>query len=212
MPIPDEPKIYHIVHIDRLNSIVTDGYLWCDARMATKQARGTAIGINSIKERRLTNALNSHPNICVGECVPFYFCPRSVMLYVIYRANHSELEYRDGQDPIVHLEADLRQTVAWAERSKRRWAFATSNAGSRFFDDYADLADLDKLDWDAVSARNWQTCQAGKQAEFLLEDSFPWEMVSRIGVNSKEVYARVQRALHGARHRPTVEVRLDWYY
>ena len=212
MPIPDEPRIYHIVHIDRLASIVADDCLWCDAKMSTKQPRGTTIGMNSIKDRRLTNALNSHPNVCVGDCVPFYFCPRSVMLYVISQANHPELEYRGGQDPIVHLEADLRRTVAWAEQNKRRWAFTTSNAGSRFFDDYSDLADLDKVDWDAVHARGWQSCKDGKQAEFLLEDSFPWEMVLRIGVNSKEVYAKVQRALRGARHRPTVEVRPDWYY
>lgn len=212
MSIPDEPKIYHIVHIDRLASIVADDCLWCDAKMATRTSSGTTIGMNSIKERRLTNALNSYPDVCVGDCVPFYFCPRSVMLYVISQANHLELEYHGGQDPIVHLEADLRRTVAWAEQNKRRWAFTTSNAGSRFFDDYADLADLDKVDWNAVHARDWQACKEGKQAEFLVEDSFSWEMVSRIGVNSKEIYAKVQRALHGAHHRPTVEVMPDWYY
>ena len=37
------------------------------------------------------------------------------MLYLIHRANHSELDYRGGQDPIVHLEADLREAVDWAE-------------------------------------------------------------------------------------------------
>ena len=212
MPVPDEPKIYHIVHIDRLASIVADGCLWCDAKMATKTPSGTTIGMNLIKQRRRTNALNSHSGLCVGDCVPFYFCPRSVMLYVIFQANHLELKYHGGQDPIVHLEADLQRTVAWAKRKKRRWAFTTSNAGSLFFDDYSDLADLDKVDWDAVHARDWQGCKDGKQAEFLLEASFPWEMVSRVGVNSKEIYAKVQRALHGARHRPTVEVMPDWYY
>ncbi len=212
MSIPDEPKIYHIVHMDRLASIVEDGCLWCDAKMAARAPSGTTIGMNEIKQRRRTNALRSQAGLCVGDCVPFYFCPRSVMLYLIYQANHLELEYRGGQGPIVHLEADLRRTVAWAKRNNRRWAFTTSNAGSRFFDDYADLANLDKVDWDAVHARDWQGCKDGKQAEFLVEDSFPWEMVLRIGVNSKEIYAKVQRALHEARHRPTVEVMPDWYY
>lgn len=212
MPVPEEPKIYHIVHIDRLASIVADDCLWCDAKMATKPARGTTIGMNLIKQRRLTNALSSHAGLCVGDCVPFYFCPRSVMLYVIFQANHLELKYRGGQGPIVHLEADLRRTVAWAKRKKQRWALTTSNAGSGFFEDYSDLADLDKVDWDAVQAKDWQARKEGKQAEFLLETSFPWEMVSRVGVNSQEIYAKVQRALHGARHRPTVEVRPDWYY
>jgi len=212
MPIPDDPRIYHIVHVDRLASIVADDCLWCDAKMTTKQPRGTTIGMNRIKERRRTNAMRSHSGLCVGDCVPFYFCPRSVMLYVIHQANHPELEYLGGQGLIVHLEADLRRTVIWAERNKRRWALTTSNAGSGFFDDYADLVGLDKVDWDAVHAKDWRSCKDGKQAEFLLEDSFPWEMVSRIGVNSQEIYAKVRHVLHGASHRPAVEVKPDWYY
>ena len=154
MPVPEEPKIYHIDHVDRLASIVADNCLWCDAKIATRPPSGTIIGMNSIKQRRHTNDLNSHPDVCVGKCVPFYFCPRSVMLYVISQANHLELEYRGGQDPIVHREADLRRTVAWANRKNRRWTFTTSNAGSRFFDDYSDLTHLDKIDWNAVQARD----------------------------------------------------------
>jgi hypothetical protein len=46
-----------------------------------------------------------HPGTCVGEYVPFYFCPRSVMLYVINKGNHLDLQFRDGQSGIVHLEA-----------------------------------------------------------------------------------------------------------
>ena len=33
MPPPRHPKIYHIVHVDRLPSIVADGCLWCDAEV-----------------------------------------------------------------------------------------------------------------------------------------------------------------------------------
>lgn len=111
MIVPPNLKIYHIVHVDRLPSIIEDDQLWCDAEMVQRGETGTAIGMDKIKQRRLTKTLNSHTNLYVGDCVPFYFCPRSVMLYVIYRANHSQLSYRGGQGPIVHLEADLRQTV-----------------------------------------------------------------------------------------------------
>ena len=36
---------------------------------------------------------------------------RSVMLYVIDKANHPNLAWRGGQGPIVHIEADLREVV-----------------------------------------------------------------------------------------------------
>ena len=212
LPAPAEPKIYHIVHVDRLPSIISDGWLWCDAEAVRRLPPGTTIGMNSIKQRRLTNTLNSRPGLHVGDCVPFYFCPRSVMLYVISQSNHPELAYRGGQGPIVHLEADLHQTIAWASREKRRWVFTTSNAGSRFFDDYSDVAQLNKIDWNAVQARDWQNCKDGKQAEFLVEYQFPWDMVSRIGVMSRRIYQLTSTAIATAAYKPPVEIRREWYY
>ena len=213
MPVPAKPKIYHIVHVDRLPSIINDGWLWCDAEIVRRSPSGTIIGMDAIKQRRLKElTLTSHPDLHVGDCVPFYFCPRSIMLYVIHMANHPELEYRGGQEPIVHLEADLRQTVDWANREERRWAFTTSNAGSRFFDDYSNLEQLKKVDWNAVRAKYWNQCKDGKQAEFLIESSFPWELVSRIGVLSQQIYGQVWSALQASDHQPPVQIKRDWYY
>ena len=213
MAIPAQPKIYHIVHMDRLPSIVADACLWCDAAVVQQAAPGTTIGMTVIKQRRLEElTLSSYPALHVGDCVPFYFCPRSVMLYLIYQSNHPDLIYRGGQGPIVHLEADLQSVVDWANQNNRRWAFSLSNAGSRFFEDRCDLANLGEIDWDAVQATNWQQCKEGKQAEFLLEQSFPWHLVERIGVSSRAVYQQVANALPANGHRPPVEIRADWYY
>ncbi|WP_257388976.1 DUF4433 domain-containing protein [Tahibacter caeni] len=116
--VPARPKLYHIVHVDRLPSIIGSGGLLCDAKMATLPGRGTTIGMASIKQRRLKElTLNSHPSLHVGECVPFYFCSRSIMLFLLYRANHPELTYHGGQEPIVHLEADLYDAVDWANNA-----------------------------------------------------------------------------------------------
>ena len=213
MTVPMQPKLYHIVHVDRLPSIVADGYLWCDAEIVHRTSPGTTIGLNGIKQRRLKElTLSSHPDLYVGACVPFYFCPRSIMLYLIYQANHPELTYRGGQGPIIHLEADLLASVMWAEQNDRRWAFTLSNAGSRFFEDRCDLKRLHEIDWTAVQARNWQSCKEGKQAEFLLEYSFPWHLVERIGVHSRAIYQRAVNALPAGGHRPQVEIRPEWYY
>ena len=102
--VPPRPKLYHIVHIDRLQSIVAEDCLLCDAEVVRRNPAGTTIGMAGIKQRRLTELiLSSHPGLHVGDCVPFYFCPRSVMLYLIYQGNHPELTYRGGQGPIIHL-------------------------------------------------------------------------------------------------------------
>ena len=129
MAVPTQPKIYHIVHVDRLASIADRG-LWCDARMLNRARAGTTIGMSSIKQRRLQLPIDCHQGLMVGDCVPFYFCPRSIMLYLIHCANSQELAYLGGQGPIVHLELDLLEVVSWTASKQRRWAFTLSNAGS----------------------------------------------------------------------------------
>jgi hypothetical protein len=213
MPVPAQPKIYHIVHVDNLASIVADGYLWSDAEMVKRQG-GRVIGMESIKQRRLKLPVSSHPGAHVGEFVPFYFCSRSIMLYVIHCANHPELAYRGGQQPIVHLEADLQQVVAWAEVNGRRWAFSLSNAGAYYTQFRTGLDRLDEINWDAVVATDFRPADVkeGKQAEFLVEESFPWSLVERIGIHSQGIAPRVAAAMQGAAHRPGVEIRREWYY
>jgi hypothetical protein len=58
--------------------------------------------MSTIKERRLRLAIECRPGLRVGDCVPFYFCPRSVMLFLLDRGNHPDLTYRGGQGPILH--------------------------------------------------------------------------------------------------------------
>ncbi|WP_246149167.1 DarT ssDNA thymidine ADP-ribosyltransferase family protein [Candidatus Accumulibacter phosphatis] len=58
----------------------------------------------------------------------------------------------------------------------------------------------------------WNQCREAKQSEFLLEDSFPWGLVRRIGVGNNIVYGQVLNALQQQEHKPTVEVKTDWYY
>lgn len=217
MPPPEHPKIYHIVHVDRLASIAADGYLFSDRVISEREGAGTTIGMGRIKRRRLSLPIACQPGLHVGECVPFYWCPRSVMLFLIHRDNNPDLTYHGGQQLILHLE-DLLRTVEWAEQHAKRWAFTLSNAGSYYFENRCELRQLTEVNWDAVSARKWSgrgvpvAVKEGKQAEFLIEDCFPCELVERIGVHSTAVANRADQALTATAHRPLIEVRTDWYY
>ena len=216
---PATIKIYHILHVDRLPSVLASGGLLSDAELAANPKPGTVIGMNSIKLRRLQELrLSTHPQLFVGECVPFYFCPRSIMLYLIDCANHEELAYKGGQGPVIHLESSLQESVSWAQSQDVKWAFTLSNAGARYFEDRNSLDALNEIDWTAVAANRWSGAgiapqvKEGKQAEFLLERFFPWQLVERIGVHSREVAQQVSNVMQHSRHRPPVEIRRDWYY
>ncbi len=114
MTAPENPKIYHITHVDNLPSIVAQGGLLSDAAMIAEGGPIAPIGMSTIKQWRLTLPVKCHSGDHVGDYVPFYFCPRSIMLYVIHCSNHPELSYRGGQGPIVHLESNLLDVVNWA--------------------------------------------------------------------------------------------------
>lgn len=212
--VPARPRIYHITHMNNLPSILAEGSLWSDAAMIARGGPEASIGMSNIKQRRLGLHVKCHYPDRVADYVPFYFCPRSIMLYLIHCANHPELTYRGGQEPILHLEADLHETVAWAESEGRRWAFSLSNAGAHYTEFRSQVGQLGEVNWAAVAATDFRDpdIKEAKQAEFLVRELFPWHLMRRIGVQSEPIRLRVARALSGLEHKPIVEVRRDWYY
>jgi len=212
---PSRPKLYHITHVDNLPGIVADGELLSDGAMIARGGPAQAIGMSGIKRRQVEGLeVTCHPGTMVGDYVPFYFCPRSVMLFVIHRANHPELTFRGGQGPIVHLEADLHAVVAWAENAGQRWAFSLSNAGAYYTEFRARLDELNQLDWVAISATDFRSpdVKERKQAEFLLHERCPFHLIERIGVQTPAVASRAHAALARATHRPVVEIIPQWYF
>jgi hypothetical protein len=213
--VPHNPKLYHITHVENLAGIVRAGVLWSDAKRIELGLDSTLVGMSNIKSRRLKELpVTCHPGTAVGEYVPFYLCPRSIMLYILHMGNHPELSYRGGQRPLVHLVADLRATVAWAEAQGRRWAFSDRNAGAVYARFFNDLADLGQVNWDAVAARDFRdpVVKDGKQAEFLVHESFPWELVEAIGVLDAGMLRQAVAALSAAAHKPLAGIEPLWYY
>jgi hypothetical protein len=80
------------------------------------------------------------------------------------------------------------------------------------------LAQLGEINWDAVQATKWSgpgvssLTKDGKQAEFLAEQSFPWRLIERIGVYEHAIAQQVANVIRAAAHRPSIEIKRDWYY
>jgi hypothetical protein len=201
--------------LDTFRRIVGDGKLVCDAEVVRRGGTAVTIGMSRIKERRLKELeVTCHPGTLVGDYVPFYFCPRSIMLFVIYKGNSPDLAYRGGQGPIVHLEADLHEVVEWARARKRKWAFSLSNAGAYYTQFRSALSQLDELDWAAIAATDFRSRSVAesKQAEFLVHRSFPFGLVERIGVLSRSIEAQVEDCLSGMEDTPSIERLPSWYF
>jgi ssDNA thymidine ADP-ribosyltransferase, DarT len=202
--------IYHITHVDNLPKIIAVGGLLSDRRVVSAGGH-VVIGFHHIKRRRLDELdVPCHPGTKVGDYVPFYFCPRSPMLYIVHKGG-AELAYKGGQRDVVHLVSSVEIAVA----TGRPYAFTGTNAGARYTTFHSDIADLDKVvDWDAVRAKYWSdpAVKERKQAEFLVHGEFPWTGFAEIGTLDADVAARVGKILTGIAHAPVARVRPEWYY
>jgi len=82
--MPANPKIYHITHIGNFDNILSDGVVWSDAKRLKHGIHCEVVGMLEIKRRRLEELeVRCHSGTMVGQYVPFYFCPRSIMLYLV---------------------------------------------------------------------------------------------------------------------------------
>ncbi len=200
-------RIYHITHVCNVPGIVARGGLVCDRERRRLGFECQEIGYAHIKERRLRRQIDLPPGGTLGDFVPFYFCPRSVMLYVIHQRN---TDYKGGQEQIVHLEVSIPSAVA----EGRPWLFTDRHAEMGFAGYYCDLADLTKLPWNVIHSNDWggDERRHQKQAEFLVHTFLTWSCVGRIGVQNREVAAQVEQALKSSSHKPPVSVQPSWYY
>lgn len=199
--------IYHITDVTNLRGILATGSLLSDVAVAAKNVQPQVIGYSHMKHRRMYQTrVSCQGNRFVGEFVPFYFCPRSPMLYSINLGN-------TGQPPgcqtsIVHLVS----TVARGTGLGQPWAISDGNAGASYPSFYSSLAALDSLDWDAINARYWSGRTNEKMAEFLVADFFPWTAVESIGCHNDQVVAQVRQLLARQNHQPMVKTMINWYY
>jgi len=202
---PEHVLIYHITDVANLPGILAEGGLHSDVAMA--QRNPTVIGYTHIKERRMKQIrVACCGGRLVGEFVPFYYCPRSPMLYVINQGNTG---LPSGcQRSIVHLVS----TVAVGIGLDRAWAISDGNAGAAYPSFFADVKALAGLDWAAIRATDWHGKTSQKMAEFLVADFFPWTGFHAVGCHDSGVAKQVQDLLNSQHHRPAVTVEPGWYY
>lgn len=205
MNTPDDPLLLHITHIDNLPLILREGGLWSDAKRVELGLSTVNIGYNHIKSRRMARRVPIAAKGTLGQYVPFYFCSRSVMLFVIHRGHE---DYRGGQEEIVHLVTRAKAAIA----TGRPWAFTDRHAELAHALYFDHLSKLPEVSWDVMEREYWSDVKEERQAEFLVHEFFPWSSFLGLGVKNEAMAARVSTVLAQQLHQPKVVVRPAWYY
>lgn len=212
--------IYHITHVDNLRAIFRERALLCDREAQRRGLCSQTIAYDSIKQRRTVRPVKKLLGGAVAaggalaDYVPFYFTNRSPMLLAIHKGQVPG--YQNGQSSIVYLVSSA-ETVA---KSDRFWCFTDGHAVegvSEFFDR---IEELPKVDWNAVRTWKWggkwlladPDIKRRKQAEFLVHERFPLELVEQVGVMNPATAEKVAGILRETELTLRVTVQLGWYH
>jgi ssDNA thymidine ADP-ribosyltransferase, DarT len=204
--------IYHITHIHNLESIISEGGLLAYNAMRAAGTQYTNIAYENIQDRRARIHVPCGRGGVLHDYVPFYFAPRSPMLYTINKGNVTS--YTQGQAAIIHLVSDVLEI----EIRGLDFVFTDGHAIMTFTDFFDHLHDLEQLDWNIMKSRQWNDTNEDndrkrrRQAEFLVHNFLHWELIEEIGVMNSTIKVQAENILQNFTHKPPVIVRKDWYY
>lgn len=204
--------IYHITHLKNLKSILESDCIWCDSEIKTRSIETQGIAYEAIKQRRARRPVPTCQQGYLSDYVPFYFAPRSPMLYAIHCGTVEN--YQEGQSSVLHLVSKVK-TVA---EKQLPFTFTNGHAEMMPTEFYESLDDIDKIDWKLMKAEFWNDTEDDinrkwrRQAEFLVHNHFPIELVAGIGVVSEEIKSQVEEILRIFKKEITVAVLPQWYY
>jgi hypothetical protein len=215
-PITSKRFLYHFTHIDNIAAIFGSGYLSCDA-VSRRGLTRTEVGDPEIKESRRRRPIPVGPGGQVGDYVPFYFAPRSPMMYRIACDHRDAIggRYRGGDQPLVYL-LTTTQAVIDAELA---WAATDGNAANATTEFTSDPATLEGIvDWQLMKAERWSNTQDDpdrqrrRMAEFLIHDRVPTALLQWLAVYSEGHVSQLREQLDDQRLVDRIIVRPHWYY
>lgn len=201
--------IYHFSHGKNLEAILAASELRASATAATT----IDIADAKIKGSRKDRAVTCGPGGTVGDYVPFYFAPRSPMLF---RIQQGGVEGVDGNPAGLVYFATTTERL---DAAGLAWVSTDGNAAAvvtQFFDDPALLAE--KVDWALMEAIYWNnTTEDGDRvrrrgAECLVRGAVPLQVIDELGVYNATAQTRASAILAAAGRELAVTVRRNWYF
>ena len=219
-PTP-EHRVYHFTHVSHLAAIVRDGLL-CDSEIHKTQKLNYEAGDHAIKDHRRNRNVPCGPSGVVADYVPFYFAPRSPMLYRITNphqlANGGVATYDGSPHELIYLVSSVEHlhTAGLAVVLTDRNA-ATGYA--QFCDDPAQWFAPDFIDWPLMKAQIWKNTgeyperMERRMAECLVHGVVPWPAILEIAVHDSSIATQVKTVLASAgKNTLTPELKPEWYF
>lgn len=208
---PEKALIFRIVHVQNLPWILNHGGLHCP-NSTEQDPSYVNIGNPSLIDKRARRLVPIPPDGTLGDYVPFYFTPFSIMLYNI-NTGYGGVMRREGRDIAI-----LVSSVHRLRELGLPFVFTNQHAYAVDTEFYDDLNDLCQIDWPLPQRRDFKTDdrdpgkQLRYQAEALVHRHVPLEAVLGIGCLNDTVKQRLESLLAESGARMTVKATPTWYF
>ena len=212
MTKPRRVLLYHFTHVDNLPSIAHGG-LRSDSAVDDNDLLEVDVGNQDVKARRRRTAVPVSPGGVVADYVPFYFAPRSPMLFAIHKRGVPT--YSGGQEGLVYLITDAG-TVKDRQLSFILTDRNAASAVARFSDRICDLEGF--IDWPLMGARVWNDTReepdrmSRRMAEFLVHRCVPWDAFIGLAARTDEDAENAAARLGSLAGEVRIVVRPGWYF
>ena len=137
---PNPTPIFHMLTIENFKNVLCYGGLLCRNLLVSSGIKCDDISYGNIQERRHQIYVNDPPGGTLHDYVPFYFAPRSPMLYTLMCGNvRSNFEQKN----VIYLVTSAQKVAA----SGMEYVFYNAHAIMALATCFNTLSDLNKIDW-----------------------------------------------------------------
>ena len=206
-------KLYHMTEIDNLSSILSTGCLLSNKSIRDNCVNNTSIANQSVQSHREETQIYFPPNGTLHEYVPFYFAPRSPMLYAIYKNNVDT--YCGDQSRIIYLCTNVQIVLDHSYQ----YVFTDGHAIVEYTQQYNNVNELfTAIDWELMKAKFWNNTDEDRdrkrrrQAEFLIYRFFNMNDVTEIAVKETSIRNQVQQLFAEKNFLKPIQVKPEWYF
>ncbi len=207
---PEKALIWRILHRANLPWVLQSG-IHC-GNSPIRSPKWVSIGNAELIDKRAVRPVPVQPGGTLGDYVPFYFTPFSVMLRNIH-TGWSGIKQVPNADIVI-----LVSSLPRVSQLGLPFLFTDSHAYSGLASFYDDLARLDQIDWPLLQRRDFKRDpeDPGKleryQAEALVYRQVPLAALLGIVCYTDVIRAEIESKMQALGVALPVHTRPNWYF
>lgn len=204
-------RIFRLTHYKNLPFILENGIHCANSKI--RDPNFIPIGAQRLIESRAFTPIKLIPDRVLSDYVPFYFCPKSPMLYVLSKRGVQGVEC--AQEDLVYLVS----SVECIAEQPLDFVFTDRHAVLAYAKFFKQTEDLSQLNWDAIRSEHWgdrfdptRAVRELKQSEFLVYQHIPIDCIEGMICQTEKTSKFVAAYQAAAKSKIPCVIKPDYFF